>query len=84
MLQAGQAYHVVGAYDGATQRLYVNGPQVASQPLTGAASSSSADLFLGSWNDSTEFFDGTIDEAAVFDTALSVGRVGAHYSAGTS
>src|SRR5205085_8148922 len=33
----GGTYHVVGSYDGSTQRLYVNGVQVASTSLTGAA-----------------------------------------------
>src|SRR4029450_9162361 len=38
---AGQTYHVVGTYDGSTQRLYVNGAQVASTALTGAITTNS-------------------------------------------
>jgi hypothetical protein len=81
---AGQAYHVVGTYDGATQRLYVNGVQVASAALSGPASASSSPLYIGSWNGSTEFFKGTIDEAAVYGATLSAARVAAHYGAATS
>jgi len=83
-IAAGQAYHVVGTYDGATQRLYVNGTQVASTALTGAASATTSPLYLGSWNGSEEFFKGTIDEVAVYGSTLSAARVAAHYEAGTS
>src|SRR5213076_153839 len=34
---AGTTYHVVATFDGATQRLYINGAQVASAALSGAA-----------------------------------------------
>ena len=81
---AGQAYHVVGTYDGATQRLYVNGTQVASAALTGPASAGGNPLYVGSWDGSHEFFKGTIDEVAVYGSTLSAARVGAHYNDGTS
>ena len=47
---AGQTYHVVGTYDGTTQRLYINGAQVASAPLTGAITANTNALDIGSWN----------------------------------
>jgi hypothetical protein len=81
---AGQTYHVVGTYDGATQRLYVNGTQVASAALTGPATTNANPLYVGSWDGSHEFFKGTIDEVAVYGSTLSAARVGAHYGAGTS
>ena len=81
-IQAGQAYHVVGTYDGATRRLYVNGVQVASAALTGGATASSQGLFIGSWSGTSEFFAGTIDEVAVYASALSASRVAAHRAAG--
>jgi hypothetical protein len=81
---AGQTYHVVGTYEGTTQRLYVNGVQVASAALTGPASASSSPLYIGSWNGSAEFFKGTIDEVAVYGSTLSAARVSAHYNAATS
>ena len=78
----GQTYHLVGTYDGATQRLYVNGAQVASAALSGPASVTTRPLYIGSWNGSSEFFNGTIDEAAVYGATLSPARVSAHYGAG--
>jgi Concanavalin A-like lectin/glucanases superfamily/Fibronectin type III domain/Lysyl oxidase len=81
---AGTAYHVVATYDGTTQRLYLNGKEVASTPLTGGASATTNALYLGSWGGSGEFFKGTIDDAAVYGSALSAAQVSAHYAAATS
>ncbi len=83
-LVAGQAYHVVGTYDGTTQRLYVNGTQVASTALSGSATTNANPLYIGSWDGSSAFFKGTIDEPAVYKTALAGTRIGAHYEAGIS
>ena len=82
-IAAGTAYYVVGTYDDSVQRLYVNGAEVASAPLTGAISTSSQELTLGAWNESTEPFNGTIDDAAVYTLALSAARIDAHYKAAT-
>jgi RHS repeat-associated protein len=80
---AGQTYHVVGTYDGTTQRLYVNGSLVAGAALSGAASTSSEGLYVGSWDGTEEFFKGTIDDPAVYNTALNGTRVAVHYEAGS-
>jgi hypothetical protein len=80
---AGSTYYVVGTYDGTTQRLYVNGALAASCALTGPATTTTNPLYLGSWDGSSEFFRGTIDEPAVYNKVLSASQVGAHYTAGT-
>jgi hypothetical protein len=79
---AGRTYHVVGTYDGATQRLYLNGTQVASRAQTGLADAGTWPLAIGSWTGFGEFFRGRIDEAAVYGSVLSAARVSAHYTAG--
>jgi hypothetical protein len=81
---AGGVYYVVGTFDGVTQRLFVNGTQVASVALSGGASVTANPLYLGSWGGSEEFFSGTIDEAAVYGKALSAARIAEHYAAGTT
>jgi len=81
---AGGTYHVVGTFDGTTQRLYVNGTQVASAALSGSASVTSNPLVIGSWDGASEFFSGTIDEPAVYNAVLSAAQVAAHYRAGTT
>jgi Concanavalin A-like lectin/glucanases superfamily len=83
-IAAGGTYHVVGTFDGVTQRLYVNGVQVASVALSGSATVTTAPLVIGSWNGSSEFFAGTIDEPAVYGTVLSAAQVAGHYRAGTT
>jgi hypothetical protein len=79
---AGQAYHVVATYDGANRRLYLNGVQVATGALTGAATATANPLVVASWDGREEFFKGTVDEAAVYRVALSAARVAAHFNAG--
>jgi hypothetical protein len=81
-VSVGQAYHVVGTYDGATRRLYLNGTQVATDSLSGGATLTTNPLYVGSWNGSAEMFKGTVDDVAVYRAALSASRVGAHYGAG--
>ena len=83
-IAVGQAYHVLGTYDGATQRLYVNGAEVASAALTGAITTNANPLDIASWSEGSEAFNGTIDEVAVYASALPAARVKAHYDAGTS
>jgi hypothetical protein len=84
LIVAGGTYHVAGTFDGVTQRLYVNGTQVASVALSGAASTSTSPVVLGSWNGSSEFFAGTIDEPAVYAKTLTAAQVRAHYDAASA
>src|SRR5262249_36574225 len=41
-------------------------------------------LYIGSWNGSSEFFRGTVDEVAVYGTALTASQVSNHYLTGTT
>ena len=79
----GQAFYVVGTYDGTTERLYVNGAEVASAPLSGAITTNSNPLDIASWREGSEAFSGTIDEVAVYANALPAARVAAHWQAGS-
>ncbi len=80
----GKASYVVGTYDGTTQRLYVDGTQVASTGLTGAITTNGFSFNIGSWNTLGEFFNGDIDEVAVYPGVLSAAQVANHRAAGTS
>ncbi len=77
-------YHVVGTYDGTTQRLYVNGAQSVQAALTGAITTNTNAFSIGAWNTTSEFFAGTLDEVAVYPNVLSAARVSSHYTAGVS
>jgi Concanavalin A-like lectin/glucanases superfamily/Domain of unknown function (DUF1929)/Bacterial Ig domain len=63
--------HLAGSYDGSTLRLYVNGVQVATQPVTGALVSSTAPLRIGGNSVWGEYFSGLIDDVRVYNRALT-------------
>ena len=81
VVSAGSWYHLVGTYDGSVQRLYVNGSLVASQAQTGNVDTVGGDFRIGTTR-ATEFFNGTIDDVAVYNKALTPAQVEAHYEAG--
>ncbi|MDX6698114.1 MAG: hypothetical protein QOE65_1511, partial [Solirubrobacteraceae bacterium] len=81
---AGQTYHVVGTYDGTFSHLYVNGSQLAELSVSGDATDTTAPLTIGAWSATDEFMPGTIDDVALYPTALSPARIQAHYTSGTN
>ncbi len=80
----GNTYHVVGTYDGVTQKLYVNGSLIVSKPLTGSIGTSTTNLLIGSWDSGSEVFKGIIDEVAIYNTALSSTQVQQHFTSATT
>jgi len=82
-VQAHRAYHVVGTYDGAHVRLYIDGEEAAEIPLTGGIGPADRDLSIGSWDNDEEYFDGTIDDVAVYDTALNAEEIEQHWEIGS-
>ncbi|MEA3056575.1 MAG: hypothetical protein QOD30_2007, partial [Actinomycetota bacterium] len=79
---AGTTYHVVATYDGTTQRLYVNGAQVASAALSGGATVTTSAVRIGSWDGGSEFFNGMVDEVALYSTVLTATQVANHNTKG--
>jgi hypothetical protein len=67
--------HLAATYDGTTQRLYVNGVEVASQPQTGQVPVSSAALRIGGNSVWGEYFQGKIDEVRLYNRALTVSEI---------
>ena len=63
--------YVALTYDGSTLRLFVNGHRVADRATTGSIDRTGNPLWLGGNHPFGEFFDGLIDEARVYDRALS-------------
>lgn len=77
--------HLVLVRDGKNLRLYVDGEEVASTRFSGEVNDSSGMLAIGrTGGNSSDYFQGDIDEVAVYPTALSAARVGAHYAQGVS
>jgi len=80
----GQWDHLVLARSGTSLTLYVNGVSVASSTISASGiNAGSGALALGRKGGLAEdYFNGAIDEVAVYGTALAAERVSAHYSAG--
>ncbi|MFF3330098.1 LamG-like jellyroll fold domain-containing protein [Streptomyces sp. NPDC002888] len=84
------AWHHVAATQGPQgMRLYVDGVQAGSNTVTTALNTTGfwrvgADTLSG-WpsNPTSAFFAGTVDETAVYPTALTAARVAAHHALGT-
>ncbi|WP_256793605.1 PKD domain-containing protein [Terrabacter sp. Ter38] len=80
----GQWHHAVIAQDAAGMALYVDGARVASNTASATTSFVGYWRFGGdlTWGGSTSsYFGGTLDEAAVYPSALSIADVRAHYRA---
>ena len=85
----GQWYHLAYTYDGVTlqQVLYVNGAAVANGTGYQDAGYDSHPMLIGSDNDNgvqDGFFSGQIDEASIYNRALTANEIGSIYNAGAS
>jgi hypothetical protein len=95
-IRAATTYHVVAVFDGdATGTtgnliLYVNGVEVGRTPGVGQLYNHTGDVRIGQGNGLFHSlasgdilsFDGSIDEVAHYNTALSAARIAAHYQTG--
>jgi hypothetical protein len=76
-----QWVHVAGTYDGTMARLYVNGQQVDTMPLTGRFIPDTTPLILGGngngagGDNVSERFPGRIDEIMLYKRALSAAEI---------
>jgi len=78
----GLTYHVAATFDGSNVALYVAGASVASTAVTGTVQTGSAPIDIGRYSGSSVTIPGaTFDEVAIYGTALSAGRLSAHYAA---
>ena len=82
---AGERYHVALTWDGATMRIYRNGVELASKSAAGTLQSS-YDLIIGADSNGYDpvgrYFDGVMDEVALYGRALDVVELRQHYAAG--
>jgi hypothetical protein len=72
-ITADRWYHVTGTYNNSMMRLYLNGIEVSSQPVSGAINNPlSPSVRIGSnIPDPSYHFNGLIDEVRIFNRALS-------------
>jgi hypothetical protein len=79
-LQTGAWTHVAATFDGTTTTLYINGMAVGSETSTLSALGNSNEPYYIGWTAQTNlatdrYFDGRIDEVAVFSRALSATEI---------
>ena len=67
--------YLAATYDGATLRLYVNGTLAASQAASGAITSSTNPLTIGSDPIWGQYFNGLIDQVRIYNTPLSASQI---------
>jgi hypothetical protein len=77
---SGVAKHVAATYDGTTLKLYVNGTQVSSATSKGSITAPST-FTVGARSDFAGSWAGVIDDAAVYNRALSAAEVEGHAKA---
>jgi hypothetical protein len=78
-IQVNEWHHFVGTYNGSVVSVYVDG--VLKNTGTCLDYYPYADLVLGSFSESSSFFNGTMDEARVYNRALSPAEINASYDA---
>ena len=82
-VSAGTWYHAVGVYDGSTMKLYINGASDATPvSYSSGIHNNTAPFTIGCRNGNAQFFDGQIDEVAVFNRALTADEVTSIYEKG--
>jgi Concanavalin A-like lectin/glucanases superfamily/Domain of unknown function (DUF1929)/Bacterial Ig domain/IPT/TIG domain/Kelch motif len=67
--------HLAVTYDGATLRLYINGTEVSSKPLSGSIHTSTGVLRIGGNSIWGEYFSGLIDEIRIYNRALTTAEI---------
>ena len=67
--------HLATTFDGAVVRLFVNGVQAGSLPVSGSMAASSGVLRIGGNGIWSEWFAGLIDEVRVYNRALSATEI---------
>ena len=78
-------HHYALTFDGTTGRMYVDGSLDSTQTTTNSVSTanSSYSLKLGSEGSGVSFFNGNVDELAIFNRVLTADEVSYLYNSGT-
>ncbi len=85
VLEVGSFQHVAATYDGAMMRIYVDGLEKASMPMSGTIDPTTDDVVIGRNVAVPAFaFHGLIDELDLFQRALSPEEIQAIYNAGVA
>lgn len=79
-LTTGQWYQLAGTYDGSTLKTYVNGVLDRQISVSGSMDATAFPITIGKTADSAaNYFNGLIDDARVYNRALSAAEIAALY-----
>ncbi|HTI70665.1 MAG TPA: LamG-like jellyroll fold domain-containing protein, partial [Candidatus Limnocylindria bacterium] len=76
--------HLAVTFDGSTLAAYLNGSLFSSQSVVFDLKGFTMPFTLGASPDNSGFFDGMVDEASIYNRALSASEISAIYATGTS
>lgn len=79
---AGVWNHVAAVYDGKTLKVYLNGIASSSISATFGLAENAGNLNIGRFSPGGGYFDGLIDDARIYNRALSDAEIKALYSVG--
>jgi hypothetical protein len=71
----GQQYFVVGTYDGSDLKLYVNGSFITSKPVTGNMTDYGCNVYIGKYQNHSNFLPGIVDNVRIYNRALSLSEI---------
>lgn len=80
-----QWFHLAGTYDGSNGKLYVNGSEICSKPLTGSIPMSDAPFTISGYLSGSTIIDeitGKIDDVRIYNRALSISEIKKIYDDG--
>ncbi|MEA1863749.1 MAG: LamG domain-containing protein [Euryarchaeota archaeon] len=70
-----QWYHVAMTYNGSVLQLYVDGVAKNSESAAGSLNINSKNLYIGSNGAKKKFFDGVVDEVAIYNRTLTAEEI---------
>lgn len=68
-------YHLAMSYDGVTLRLYVNGVEESSQAIANGLEIHTSELYIGSNQNNTNYWNGQIEEVRVWNIARTANEI---------
>lgn len=74
--------HLVASFDGTTVTFYVNGVNSGSANAADAPVNANNPFCIGQRGDNYGYFDGNVDEVALYTNALSAAQIQLHYEVG--
>ncbi len=81
VLNTGAWHHIVGVYDGVNVIAYLDGTKFQSSAMTGTIGAAGSNIFISKRSSATaDFVPGTLDEIAIYNTALSATQILNHYN----